>query len=146
MKKFLLLITLLCCFNLKAQDWKFILTSTIQENEKGLAGATVSLFNGSTLVQQTTSAADGFFKLEIPPNGDYKVVITKDGHVTKRAEVSTFGVPADKNKDNFKNALRIESFTLFKPLPGIDYSVLDQPLLKIGYHADKQEFKDDEAY
>jgi hypothetical protein len=72
---------------------------------------------------------DGAFKIQIPANGDFIVIVTKPGHCAKRFQFSTRGVPADKTQENFKG-FNIESISLFEPLPNIDYSVLNQSLSK----------------
>ncbi|MDP3145159.1 MAG: carboxypeptidase-like regulatory domain-containing protein, partial [Bacteroidota bacterium] len=132
--------------NLFSQDWTFVFSSKIEKEGKPMGGASIKLFNGSTLVSQTTSDGDGYFKLNIPPNGNYSIVMSSPGHITKKVDASTMDVPADKTSKNFKTSLNIESFSLFEPLPGIDYSALNQPLLKIAYNGSKSSFSDDKAY
>src|ERR1700751_4580217 len=103
-----------------SQDWVFVFTSTIEKEGKGMGGASIKLMKGSTVVSETTSDGSGHFKLEVPPNGAYTIVMSSPGLSTKKIAVSTMDVPADKTSKNFKSALNIESFTLFEPLPGID--------------------------
>lgn len=100
---------------------------------------------GSTKVLETMTGDDGAFKFQIPSNGDYLIIVTKPGHCTKKFTVSTRGVPADKVKGDFKG-FNIESISLFEPLPGIDYSELNQPLVKVNYNATSDNFDYDEAY
>lgn len=100
---------------------------------------------GSTKVLETMTGDDGAFKFQIPSNGDYLIIVTKPGHCTKKITVSTRGVPADKVKGDFKG-FNIESISLFEPLPGIDYSELNQPLVKVNYNATSDNFDYDEAY
>ncbi|MGZ4064637.1 MAG: carboxypeptidase regulatory-like domain-containing protein [Bacteroidia bacterium] len=143
----LLFISMLISFSGIAQDWKLVFSSRVEKNDKGFGGATINLLSSSgAVVQQATSDASGFFKLDVPANGDYNLVVTKDGHVSKTIHISTTGVPADKNKDNFKQGLNIESISLFEPLQGVNYSGLNQPVLHIKYQSGTGEFSDDEAY
>lgn len=100
---------------------------------------------GSTKVLETMTGDDGAFKFQIPSNGDYLIIVTKPGHCTKKFTVSTRGVPADKVQGDFKG-FNIESISLFEPLPGIDYSELNQPLVKVNYNATSDNFDYDEAY
>ncbi len=88
---------------------------------------------------------DGEFKFQIPANGDYTISVTKIGHCTKKFQVSTKGVPVDKTQDDFIG-FNIQSISLFEPLPGIDYSVLNQVLVKVTYDSTKDIFDYDEAY
>jgi hypothetical protein len=126
-----------------SQDWTLPLSGKVEKNEKKLQGAIVTLMQGSKQIQQVMTGEDGLFKFEIPANGDFIVTVTKPGHCTKKFQVSTRGVPPD---DNSTKRFEIPGISLFEPLPDIDYSVLNQPLVKIMYSADKQVFDYDEAY
>ena len=132
-------------FFLFSQEWTLPFTSRIEKSGKKLQGATVTLMQGGKQVMQTMTGEDGSFKFQIPSNGDYTVIVTKTGHCTKKFQVSTRGVPPDKTQDNFRG-FNIESISLFEPLPGIDYSVLNQALVKVTYDPIKDNFDYDEAY
>lgn len=126
-----------------SQDWTLPLSGRVEKNEKKLQGAIVTLMQGSKQIAQTMTGEDGLFKFEIPANGDFIVTVTKPGHCTKKFQVSTRGVPPD---DKSTKRFEIPGISLFEPLPDIDYSVLNQPLVKIMYSAEKQVFDYDEAY
>ena len=147
MKHIFPIITILLVFSFAgfAQDWTLPFSSRIEKSGKKLQGATVTLMQGSKQIMQTMTSDDGAFKFQIPPNGDFTIVVTKTGHCTKKFQISTRGVPADKTKDSFKG-FNIESISLFEPLPGIDYSVLNQPLVKVTYDSAKDNFDYDETY
>lgn len=144
-RPFLIIFVLFFSFSVYAQDWTLPFTSHIEKDGKTLQGAVITLMQGSTQVATTITGNDGGFKLEIPPNGDFTLIVTKPGHCVKKFTISTRGVPADKTKGAFKG-FDIESISLFEPLPGIDYSVLNQPLVKVSYMASKDNFDYDEAY
>ena len=128
-----------------AQDWVLPFTSHVEKDGKPCQGATITLLQGGKQIATQITGFDGAFKLEIPPNGDFMLVVTKQGHCTKKFTISTRGVPADKTKGAFKG-FDIESISLFEPLPGIDYSVLNQPLVNVTYSAKKDNFDYDETY
>jgi hypothetical protein len=128
-----------------SQEWTLPFSSKVEKNGKKLQGATVTLMQGSKQLLQTMTGDDGSFKIQIPANGDYIVIVTKTGHCAKRFQFSTRGVPADKTQENFKG-FNIESISLFEPLPNIDYSVLNQSLVKVNYDPTKDNFDYDEAY
>ena len=140
--KITLLLLVFSC-NLFSQDWTLPLTGKVEKNDKKLQGAIVTLMQGSKQVAQTLTGEDGAFKFEIPANGDFMITVTKPGHCTKKFQVSTRGVPPD---DKSTKRFDIPGINLFEPLPNIDYSVLNQPLVKIQYSALKQVFDYDEAY
>jgi hypothetical protein len=143
--RFILFFLLFSSFSSFSQEWTLPFSSRIEKSGKKLQGATVTLMQGSTKVLETMTGDDGAFKFQIPPNGDYLIIVTKPGHCTKKFTVSTRGVPADKVQGDFKG-FNIESISLFEPLPGIDYSVLNQPLVKVNYNATADNFDYDEAY
>ncbi|MBA4242174.1 MAG: hypothetical protein C0448_15725, partial [Sphingobacteriaceae bacterium] len=142
---FIYIFLFFCTFSSFSQEWTLPFSSKIEKNGKKLQGATVTLMQGSKQIMQTMTGDDGAFKFQIPPNGDYTIIVTKTGHCTKKFQVSTRGVPTDKTQDNFKG-FNIEAISLFEPLPGIDYSVLNQPLVKVSYSPEKENFDYDEAY
>ena len=56
-----LIIILFFSLNFHAQDWTFVFTSKIEKEGKPMGGASIKLYNGSTVVSQTTSDGDGYF-------------------------------------------------------------------------------------
>ena len=145
MKHILFIFSLILGFSFTgfSQDWTLPITGKVEKNGKKLQGAIVTLMQGSKQIAQTMTGDDGAFRFEIPPNGDFMILITKPGHCTKKIQVSTRGVPPD---DKSTKRYDIAGVSLFEPSPGIDYSVLNQPLVKIQYNSVKQIFDYDEAY
>ena len=145
MKYIILIFTLLIFFSKSgfSQDWNLPLTGKVEKNGKKLQGAVVTLMQGSKQIAQTMTGEDGAFKFDLPANGDFMVLVTKQGHCTKKFQVSTRNVPPD---DKSTKRFDIPGISLFEPLPNIDYSVLNQPLVKIQYNALKEAFDYDEAY
>ena len=139
----ILTLTIVFSFTGFAQDWTLPLTGKVEKNGKKLQGSTVTLMQGSKQIAQTMTGDDGAFRFEIPPNGDFMIVVSKQGHCTKKFQVSTRGVPPD---DKSTKRFDIPGISLFEPLPNIDYSVLNQPLVKIQYNSEKTAFDYDEAY
>ena len=145
MKYNILILLLFLSFKSFSQDWTLPFSSTVVKSEKKLQGATVSLMQGSQQIKQTITGEDGIFKFKIPSNGEFTIIITKIGHCTKKLQVSTKGVPADKSNDDF-TGFNIESISLFEPLPDIDYSILNQALVKVSYNSKSDNFDYDETY
>lgn len=145
MKYNILILLLFLSFKSFSQDWTLPFSSTVVKSEKKLQGATVSLMQGSQQIKQTITGEDGIFNFKIPANGDFTIIITKIGHCTKKLQVSTKGVPADKSNDDF-TGFNIESISLFEPLPDIDYSILNQALVKVSYNSKSDNFDYDETY
>ncbi len=140
----------------KAQNWSLKLSSKIElrtwrlsstatKIEKPLQGATITLFKDKTQIAQTTSDPQGDFEINIPAKGDYILVIAYTACNTKKFQVTTNNVPTDVGKDNYKPTVNITGFLMSKPLKGVDYIGLDDPLIKVEYKAKGQNFDKDET-
>lgn len=128
-------------------DWSLKVSSNVEKDGRGLAGATVILYKGSTVVTQVQSDGNGDFQINVPPNGDYIIAISYAGCNTKKFSISTMGVPPETTKGNIKDEVKISGgVTMSKPLPGVNYSLLNQPLLRIMYMPGKKVFADDAYY
>src|SRR4051812_48458612 len=102
MKNYLIIaaILLLGSSNAFAQAWNLELSSTVElrtlrlsniaeQYDKSLGGATISLYQGSAIVKQVYSDANGDFKIDVPPNGDYILVVSYQDCNPKKFLVST---------------------------------------------------------
>jgi hypothetical protein len=122
-------------FKLKSKvelrTWK--LSSVAMKSSTFLNGATVKLYNGSSVVSQTTSDADGNFEMNIPHEGNYTLEITYPGCSLKKFTVNTKGV---SNGDaNFKPSVDIVGMMASKYTTDGKYLGLDQTHVKIEHHA-----------
>ncbi|MCW3077339.1 MAG: hypothetical protein JWO32_1948 [Bacteroidetes bacterium] len=125
------------------RNWK--LTTKAEKSEKSLGGASISLSRGSTILSQTTSNSEGDFEIDVPAKGDFILTITYAGCNTKKFFVSTNGVPEEVGKDNYKPTVSIGGFIMSKPLKGVDYLGLNEPLVKVEYKNSGQNFDKDEV-
>jgi hypothetical protein len=160
MRSSFLLPALLACFSvapLLAQEWSLELSSTVdirslkltnkvEKTEKGLAGATIALYQGSNIVRQVKSDANGEFVIAVPADNEYILVVSYQGYNAKRFIVSTKGVPQSISADDFRPSFSIGGFTMAKALPGIDYSILKEPLVRVTFAQSHKKFDDDENY
>lgn len=128
--------------NVEIRTWK--LTSTYEKEERSLSGASIVLTKGGQVVSQTKSDANGDFSVMIPPNGEFLISVSYPGCNTKIISLNTFNVPAENNKENFKPVFITEGFVMAKPFPGIDYSSLKEPLIRVEYVAKKKLFTHDD--
>lgn len=125
---------------------KYLLDTKAIKDETLLSGAVIKLYKGTTLVDQAISDAGGYFAIFVPGNAEYILTVTYTGCFTKRIYINTNNVPKDMQDASFKPSISIEGFILSKPLPGIDYSTLDQTLAKIVYVPKDKNFGDEELY
>lgn len=130
--------------NVEIRTWK--LTSTYEKEERALQGAKIVLTRGGSVVAETSTDGNGDFSIMVPPNGDYILTVSYAGYNTKRFAVNTTGVPDDFSKDNnWKPTFGIGGFIMARAYPGIDYSGLEQPLVKVEWKAKKKVFDHDDA-
>jgi tetratricopeptide (TPR) repeat protein len=156
MRPLTLSLLLLFCARYTAQEWKLKLSSNVElrswrltskaeKKEKSLQGASITLMKGSGIIGQTTSDPNGDFVIDVPANGDFVLTVSYPGCNTKKFYVSTNGVPENVGKDNFKPTVTIGGFVMSKPITGVDYIGLNEPLVKVEYKTGGQNFDKDDA-
>lgn len=136
--------TLKLSSNVELRTWK--LTTKADKEEKPLLGASITLYKGSGIVSQSTSDGNGDFTVFVPANGEFVLTVSYPGCNPKKFSIITTGVPPEIQKDNFKPSFSIGGFVMAKPFPGIDYSGLQQTLVKVVYEPKIKNFDDDEPY
>lgn len=150
------LIFLLTISSIQAQNWSlqlksrvelrsWRLTTTAEKTEKALTGAKIELYSGNSVIVETASDADGNFMVDIPAGGNFILVISYPGCNPKKFSISTSDVPEGVAKDNYKPTVSIGGFMMAKPIKGVDYIGLNEPLLKVEYKQKGQNFDKDEA-
>lgn len=114
-------------------------------NDKNVAlqGAFVQVNRDASLYNVMSANADGQYALDLPIDGEYDVIISKPGYVTKRYVVSTMGVPVDKLD---KLPIYVADVVLFNYYEGIDYALFDEPMNKYRYNSVNNNMDYDEAY
>ena len=123
------------------------LTSKAEVSTEPLQGATIKLMKDDGTIGQWTSDSKGNFTVRVPGGSVYTIEITYPGCNSKRFEVNTTGVPSDVASDNFTPTFGIiGGFVMSKPFPGIDYSALNTPLVKVNYDTKIKNFNDDKNY
>jgi hypothetical protein len=140
------LILFLFSVNSLFSQWSLEVSSQVEKDGKGLGGATIGLYQGTKLLKEVTSQSNGDFTIEVPANGEFVIQVSYLDCNPKKFLVSTRGVPAEVAAENFMPSYRIGGFTMRPPLPTIDYSALQNPLLKIVYFASSGRFDHEDAY
>ena len=144
--KIFLVFVLFSIIGIAQPNWTLKFSSTVEKDGKGLGGAQIAVQKAGATVASATSGGNGDFTIDIPPDGDFILVVSYAGCNSKRFRIDTRNVPADMNQDNFKASIKIEGVTMSKAVPGVNYSALNQPLALINYVAGKKKFSDDEAF
>ncbi len=134
--KFILSGLLLFCFAGFAQNLKlkskielrnWLLTSKAMKSETFLNGASIKLLKGDAVVSQATSDATGNFEMDVPPNGEFVLMVEYPGHEPKKFAVNTKTTPPNKEDANFKPSIDIVGILMSKPKKGMENIGLNQP-------------------
>ena len=136
--------TLRLSSNVEFRTWK--LTTRADKEEGPLGGANIVLTKGSTVISQTKSDYNGDFTVMVPANAEFILTVSHPGCNTKKFLIITTGVPDNIAKDRFLPSFSIGGFVMAKPFPGIDYTGLQQTLVKVVYEPRIKNFDDDEPY
>jgi Trp operon repressor len=140
--------TMLVSQEAKAQ-MVYEVNGTVKKNKKKLEGAIVSLYKGSTQVQQVTTSSNGRFNVKLDFNAEYTLTISKPGHISKKFYFNTKGVPDDRVKEEFGGQdIEVSIFELPKD-PGVVSqvnSILSQPMAKFYYDDKIKEIDFDKSY
>lgn len=126
-------------------QWKLDVVGMVkkEEDKKRMEGAVIEVYRNGNLVNTITTPSDGKFTIPLDPDGDYKLNFTKPGHVSKNIFVSTKGVNPEDAKYGFEFPMEMN---LFEEIPGLDVSILKQPLAKIRFDPNVGYFDYDVEY
>jgi tetratricopeptide (TPR) repeat protein len=133
-------------------NWYFAFGGRIEYTDEkknkdlGLEGASATLIKGGNVVTTVTTGNNGKFSFKLEPASDYIISLTKAGFITKKFAISTKNVPDDRAVHPFAE-WNIE-VVIFQQYPGVDYSILNNPIAKIVYNPAKEvdDFDYDKAY
>ena len=136
--------TLKLSSNVLIRTWK--LTTKADKDEKNLNGAFIVLTQGEKVIIRTTSEPNGDFTVMVPANGEFILTVSYPGCNSKKFLINTLNVPDNLNNDTYKPSFSIGGFIMAKPFPGIDYSGLQQELVKVEYRPKLKNFYHDDDY
>lgn len=105
-----------------------------QYTAKKLDGVVVAIYKNGGKLQEVSSNASGKYEFNVDYGAEYKIVYNKVGWVSKNYTVDTRNVPEESRVGG--EGMNIE-MTLFQELPGMDFSILNQPIGKAKYYAEK---------
>ncbi|MBV6404720.1 MAG: hypothetical protein IT228_07030 [Flavobacteriales bacterium] len=94
---------------------------------KKMDGVVVSVFKNGAKLTETITNASGKYEFNLDYGADYKITYTKAGIVSKNITIDTRNIPEEERVGG--HGMNIE-MTLFQELPGIDFTVLNQPIGK----------------
>lgn len=118
----------------RAQVDNVLIYGTVKDltSSKKLDGVTVTVFkNGAKLIDVPTNAS-GKYEINLDYGSDYKIMVSKGGFVGKNITIDTRNVPEEERQGG--HGMNID-FSMLTDLPGIDYSILNEPFGKANYSA-----------
>lgn len=144
----ILLVFIATCLSLTAtaQDANNLAVDATVKDQNGgrLTSAKVSLIQDGSLVNKVTTGRNGRFDLYLDFGHEYIIEIAKSGFVSKRLYINTHNVPEDEQAWGYEFGGFVVD--LFKEVPGLDYSILDDPIGKVYYDPNIQNFEYDRSY
>src|ERR1044072_1340283 len=101
---------------------------SISDESADLSGVSLQVTQGGKVINTTMTDPTGKYSFSVPLGGDFQIVVSKGGYVSKRFTISTNGVTPERAAMKF-TPIGAE-ISLFKKVDGVDYSLLNQPLIK----------------
>ena len=129
-------------FSISSQELSIKIKGKITDDLHPIVDANIIITQNSKLVNKLLTDATGHFNFTVPFGVDYLITVSKDEFVSKKFDINTNGIPPEKSSSNFK--VIQADITLFKRMKGVDYSILDQPIIKYSYNAEDEVFDFDE--
>ena len=129
-------------FSISSQELSIKIKGKITDDLHPIVDANVIITQNSKIVNKLLTDATGHFSFSVPFGVDYLITVSKDEFVSKKFDINTNGIPPEKSSSNFK--VIQADITLFKRMKGVDYSILDQPIIKYSYNAEDEVFDFDE--
>jgi hypothetical protein len=145
LRPFLFVFLLLGTLCASAQVDNVYVYGTVKDyvSSKKLDGITVTVYkNGAKLAEVVTSAS-GKYEFNLDYGSDFKLVYTKPGMVSKNISIDTKNIPEEERVGG--HGMNVE-MTLFQELPGIDFSILQQPIGKAKFDPTSKEVTWDLQY
>lgn len=124
-----------------AQTKGIRLEGDIQDENGPLGSVTILIYNDARLIRTLGTDAEGQYATDLEFNKNYFISFGKAGYVSKHIQIYTTGVKRPNDYTPLKARL-----VLFKPVDGVDYSVLSQPILKYAYNAQLDIFEYDKLH
>ncbi len=139
------LILLFCLLNLFAfsADNSIKINGTVYEVPDLMSDCNIVVHKNGIASVYAKSKEDGTFNLSLELGYKYMIEFSQGGYVTKKISVDTKTNTQGISEDKSVNELVID---LFQAVPGENYDILDNPIAKIVFDAEKGDFVYDMDY
>jgi hypothetical protein len=125
----------------KSESYVVVSGITEQEDQDPMRDVVVELYEKGSKINSVTTLGDGVFSFKLAINSEYTIKLTKAGLVSKNFYINT-KIP-EYEKGTWEVAFPI---SLYPPCPGVDFSVLDNPVVKLVYNDVRRDFLPDKIY
>ncbi len=121
-------------------------TGTVFYNKKAYPDYRVNVIvkQDGKFFKQITCDDKGRFETQLNFNHEYLFLFDMEYHVTTKVLVNT-SIPAEKLAQGAGGLFKLET-EIFERVDGMNYSLLNQPLMKIRYYPEKDEYSYDKKY
>jgi hypothetical protein len=116
----------------------------VTDDNTDLVGVLIQVTQGSRVIVSTKTDPNGEYAFQLPLGGEYLAEVSREGYISKKFTISTVGVPPEKVDKKFQPIGA--SISLFRRMEGVDYSLLNQPMMKFRYNTEEESFEFDKAY
>lgn len=114
---------------------------TVEHDYKTLSNAKVTLVKDGKNVKSVTTGSDGVFSFEMDMNSEYLIEIERAGLLSKRIAFNT-----DIPDDIYGKWTMEFAMTLFPGCAGVNTSALNDPVDRVKFSTNKNDFISDKAY
>jgi tetratricopeptide (TPR) repeat protein len=123
------------------EERSLVVVGTVEQDMKALPNAKVTVYKDGKEDKTVTSGSDGVFRVEMDMNSEYLIVIEKTGMLAKRIAFNT-EIPDDVvGKWTMEFAM-----SLFPGCEGVNTSALNDPVDRVKFSTNKNDFISDKAY
>jgi hypothetical protein len=132
-------------FSAFAQSESLNIGGKISDEKKiAMRDAIVSVTRDGKAFTTFPTSFNGSYALYLPMGSEFIITVSKAGYAKKYFTVSTLGVPAESAKRKF--SVMIADLELIETVPGVDYSLFNQPMNKYYFNPKADNFEFDKKY
>lgn len=114
------------------------------EHKVAMPDALVSVTKDGKAFTSFPTSFNGSYALYLPMGAEFTISVSKPGFAKKYFTVSTLGVSDESAKKKF--SVMIADLELIETVPGVDYSLFNQPMNKYYYNPKIDNFEFDKKY
>jgi len=136
---------LLISLNTFSQSETLNLGGRISDEKRiAMGDAIVSVTRDGKAFTTFPTSLNGSYALYLPMGSEFVVTVSKTGYAKKYFTVSTLGVSDEAAKKKFN--VMVADLELIEYVPGVDYSMFNQPMNRYYYNPKIDNFEFDKKY